>query len=364
MNEDKGTRYRRAERALRTLEVVACATALTGVALSGLARTVAARVSPVFAPSAVLASTALVAVVCMAPFAIRRRGVLARRYGLPVASPARVLRSLVNRGIVLVATVTAAWFVFQRASVATGSAAGLVTAVVLVAVAGVAMLVAPWLITLSPRIRPVRDEALTGRLHALASRAQIRLAGLHEWLSGRDDEPNAALIGVVGRRRLLVSESLIVGSPPEEIDAVVAHELGHHVHGHTERRVRQQALALVIACLAAQVVAWCSGAFGATAGTTDPASLPWMLWGGGVAWLATRPWRLALSRRHEAEADAFALSLTGQPDVLARVLARVGERSLASGDESPFTRAFFLTHPPIPTRIAAARAIPRDASSD
>jgi STE24 endopeptidase len=80
-----------------------------------------------------------------------------------------------------------------------------------------------------------------------------------------------------------------------------------------------------------------------------------MLCGAALVWLALRPWRLAQSRAHEAEADAYALALTGRPDVLERVLARLGARNLTSDDESFLTRAFFLTHPPIPTRIAAAR---------
>ena len=80
-----------------------------------------------------------------------------------------------------------------------------------------------------------------------------------------------------------------------------------------------------------------------------------MLIGAGAVWLVSRPWQLALSRAHEAEADAFALELTGRADVLERVLTRIGARNLSSDDDSLLTRAFFLTHPPIPTRIAAAR---------
>ena len=92
-----------------------------------------------------------------------------------------------------------------------------------------------------------------------------------------------------------------------------------------------------------------------TAGAIDPASLPWMMAGAGIVWLATRPARLAVSRAHEEEADAFALALTGRPDVLERVLLRLGARNLASDDDSPWTRAFFLTHPPVAARVAAAR---------
>jgi STE24 endopeptidase len=218
------------------------------------------------------------------------------------------------------------------------------------------MLVAPWVITWSAHVRPVRDEAITGRLHALASRAQIRLAGLHEWVLGDEEHANAALIGVVGRRRLLISDTLVVGSPPEEIEAVVAHEIGHHVHGHTWRRTCHQAGAVVLAAVAAHAAAaGPARLFGGAHSTTDPVAVPWMLCAVAAVWLLTRPSRLALSRAHEAEADTFALELTARPDVLERVLARLGTRNLTSDDESLLTRAFFLTHPPIPSRIAAAR---------
>ena len=116
---------------------------------------------------------------------------------------------------------------------------------------------------------------------------------------------------------------------------MVAHELGHHAHGHTWQRVRRQATSLVVAVLGAQASAagparWMGG----TAGLTDPASLPWMLLAAGAVWLVTRPWQLAQSRAHEAEADAFALALTGRPEVLERVLRRIGKRNLSSDDDS------------------------------
>jgi STE24 endopeptidase len=128
--------------------------------------------------------------------------------------------------------------------------------------------------------------------------------------------------------------------------------------------VRGQATSVLLAVVSAQACAagparWIGG----SDGLTDPASLPWMLLGAGAAWLAARPWHLAQSRIHEAEADAFALELTGRPEVLERVLVRLGARNLSSDDDSLLTRAFFLTHPPIPARIAAARRAAGSAGS-
>ena len=380
VNEDKGTRYRRAERTLRVLEVSAATAALALLALSPVAgwlRNGGHRmVSPGLPAAYLLLADALIAAVILAvslavaaaaaaPFAVRRQGALARRYNLPAGSARVYVYGTSRRSVVLVAAGAAAWWVFAGISLRVPWLAGLGLAASILGIAGIVMLLAPWVILLSPRVRPLRDEAVTGRLHALAARAQLRLAGLHEWVFGpQGDHANAALVGVVGPRRLLISDTLIAGCPPEEMDAVVAHELGHHSHGHTWQRVRSQATSLVLAVLGAQACAagparWLGG----TGGQLDPASIPWMILGAGAVWLASRPWHLALSRAHEAEADAFALELTGRPDVLEKVLTRIGARNLSSEDDSLLTRAFFLTHPPIPARIAAARRAADAAST-
>ena len=380
MNEDKSTRYRRAERGLRLLEVAAATLALVALTASPIPAALRAWMAPTMdatvgvgrAPLLEMGAAAVILLTCLAvsalaaaPFALRRQGALARRYNVPVVSGSAHLRDHLRLGLLLVVAGSVAWWVFAWIAAALPWLAGAGLALSILALAGVVMLVAPWVILLSPRVRPLRDEAVTGRLHALASRANLRLAGLHEWIFGpHGDHANAALVGVVGPRRLLISDTLITGCPPEEMDAVVAHELGHHAHGHTWQRVRGQATIVVIAALGAQASAagparWLGG----TEGLTDPASLPWMLLGAGAVWLASRPWQLAQSRAHEAEADAFALELTGRPEVLERVLVRLGARNLSSDDDSLLTRAFFLTHPPIPARIAAARRAAGPAGS-
>ncbi len=371
MNEDKGTRYRRAERRLRLIEAIGAGVALVSLALTPLPAYLHEWVSGALRPTSPLTTlivetlaAAVVLVTCIAvsllaaaPAALQRGNVLARRYRMPAVSTSAHVGDRVRRGLLLVLAGSLAWCVFARLAAVTPWLAGIGLALVLLMLVSLVALLAPWVMLLSPRVRPLRDEAVAGRLHAMASRANLRLAGLHEWVLGQHgDQANAALVGVIGPRRLLISDTLITGCPPEEMDAVVAHELGHHAHGHTWQRARAQAATLLAAALGAQACAagparWLGG----TQGLTDPASVPWMLIGAGAVWVAARPWLLAQSRAHEVEADAFALRLTGRPDVLERVLARLGERNLSSDDDSPLTRAFFLTHPPIAARIAAAR---------
>src|SRR5690606_15767899 len=118
-------------------------------------------------------------------------------------------------------------------------------------------------------------------------------------------------------RRLLLSDALLAQFGPEEVDVVVAHELGHHAHGHLWRRLRVSWVIGALAVLAAQLAALLRMAM-LDAPLADPRSLPWCLLAAGLVAVAARPRLLALSRAHEIEADAFALKVTGRPDVLER----------------------------------------------
>lgn len=379
MNEDKGTRYRRAERALRALEVAAAAVALAVAAMTPLARLTRdlTRALVARAPwsidgievgvtaAAVLAATLLWPLAASLPFALRREGALARRFGVPSRTGGAVVRSRLRWLSLAVVAGGLVFGAFAWTYAHAPALAALLTAAIVLGLAGLVMVAAPWLVTLSPRVRPLDDAVVEARLRGLAGRAGLHLAGLDEWLfDPGSDDANAALIGVIGPRRLLLSDTLLHGSAPDDLDAVVAHELGHHVHGHTARRLRLQAASLAVSLAAAHLAAvgparWLGG----TASPADPAALPWMVGAGALMWVLSRPWRLRQSRQHEAQADVFALSLTGRPDALERVLTRLGERNLASEDASLLTRAFFLTHPPVQMRIAAARRAAAQLSS-
>lgn len=233
-------------------------------------------------------------------------------------------------------------------------------AVPVVAIAAASALIAvvvivPWLLAWSPRVTPLRDEALAGRLHALASRAGLRVAGMHEWrMDSAGVHPNAALVGLGAGRRLLLSTALVDRLDPDELDVVVAHELGHHARGHTWRRIGAAACtvtaALGGALLVALLVAWRSGV-----SIGDSSLLPWTLLGAGTVLVAARPRLLAQSRAHEREADRFSLDMTNRPEVLEAILRRLAAEGHDLDAPTRFDEAFFLTHPPVAERVMLAR---------
>ena len=107
--------------------------------------------------------------------------------------------------------------------------AGAVFALLIVGLANLAPVL---LLPLFYSVKPLERESLRVRLLALAERAGARVLGAYEWgLAAKTKKANAALVGLGGTRRILVSDTMLAEYSDEEIEVVLAHELAHHVHG-------------------------------------------------------------------------------------------------------------------------------------
>src|ERR1700687_3408885 len=83
------------------------------------------------------------------------------------------------------------------------------------------------------RFRALADEELTARLTRMSERAGAKVRGVYEWkLSEKTKKANAALVGLGRTRRIVISDTLLATCNHDEIEAVLAHELGHHVYRH------------------------------------------------------------------------------------------------------------------------------------
>jgi STE24 endopeptidase len=199
--------------------------------------------------------------------------------------------------------------------------------------------------------RPLPESALRDRLEALARRAGLEPAAIRVVQGGL---PNARL-GGLWRPRLLLDEALLARLGPEQVEAVVAHELGHHRRGHLGARLLL-GLASTFAVLGLVAVSlhWPAiyTAFG-FAGPTPHAALALASVGGGLLafWLA--PAQAWLSRRQELEADAEAVRLSGRPEALGAALLDLDEGRLANPFPHPWFVAWRLSHPPLLDRLVA-----------
>src|ERR1700738_4001903 len=92
------------------------------------------------------------------------------------------------------------------------------------------------------KFEPLDNEDLRRRLVLLSERAGTRVRGVYRWkLSEKSKKANAALTGLGSTRRIILADTLLDNYAPEEIEAVLAHELGHHVHRHIFKSILVQA---------------------------------------------------------------------------------------------------------------------------
>ena len=92
------------------------------------------------------------------------------------------------------------------------------------------------------KFEPLDDEELKRRLIMLGQRAGTHVRGVYRWrLSDKSKKANAALTGLGNTRRIILADTLLDNYTADEIEAVLAHELGHHVHRHILKSIFVQA---------------------------------------------------------------------------------------------------------------------------
>jgi STE24 endopeptidase len=219
-----------------------------------------------------------------------------------------------------------------------------------------AMVVPVWIVPLFYRLTPLEDAALRARLMAVAARAGVAVVGV--WVADQSKKSrtaNAALTGIGRTRRIILFDTLIAHFTPAEIESVLAHELGHHVHGDIRRGLLAQGLlTLVTFWVADRLLRVGVGALGLD-GPADPAGLPWLALVLTVLGLVAAPLANGFSRWIERQADDFALAMAGEPDAFIGAMERLAALNLAERRPHRLKELLLYSHPAIDRRIARAR---------
>jgi STE24 endopeptidase len=196
------------------------------------------------------------------------------------------------------------------------------------------------------RFRPV-DEELGRRLHALADRAG---APVKEVLvadaSRRTNKVNAYVSGLGASRRVVVWDTLLDAVSTEEVEVVVAHELGHRKLRHV---AKFSAVAMAIAAAVVVLVRL-------VVGTPAPGDLPTAVLLVLAAQAVVAPCFAAYSRRYERQSDLFALDVTRDLPAFERVMIDLAKRNLGDLQPPRLVYLFLFTHPTAPERLALGRA--------
>ena len=143
--------------------------------------------------------------------------------------------------------------------------------------------------------------------------------------------------------------------PADEIEAVLAHELGHHVHGDIPLGVLAAAGVMLVNLWIADSILAEAVARGALATPADPAGpLLILLLVFSILGFLAAPLENAFSRWRERRADAFSVELTGRPQALADAMTRLANQNLADANPPRWAVILFGTHPPLGERIRFA----------
>jgi STE24 endopeptidase len=364
VTEDKSTRYHRLKRRAELLDLGWSVALLVTVLVSGgavLLRDVAQDVAGgnLYLTIVIVAfMLAVLHAIASFPLSIFSGFVLERRYELSRQSFRAWLidyvKSLVVGAVLGFPALLLVYYTMAHAPDWWWAIAGAIFAVLIVGLANLAPVV---LLPLFFSFTPLRREELRNRLERLAQRAGTRIVGVYEWaLGAKTRKANAALTGLGATRRILVSDTMLEQYSDDEIEVVLAHELGHHVHHDIWRALALETALILLGFLAADLTLRTIGARLGLQGLTDPAGVPLLVAVAGAVSLVLMPFGLALSRRHERRADRFALDLTSNPVAFVTAMRRLGAQNLAEDRPSRLVEWLFYSHPPLEERLAAARA--------
>jgi STE24 endopeptidase len=206
------------------------------------------------------------------------------------------------------------------------------------------------------KFEPLDNEDLRRRLIVLSERAGTRVRGVYRWkLSEKSKKANAALTGLGATRRIILADTLLDNYTGDEVEAVLAHELGHHVHRHILKSIFVQAGITLFGFWAANWVLHYSVDHHMFEEMSDFANLPLLALVSVVLSLLLMPALNAYSRFHERQADRYAFESISSVEPFITSMNKLAEQNLAERTPSKWVEWCFHSHPAISRRLAAAK---------
>ena len=211
-----------------------------------------------------------------------------------------------------------------------------------------------WIAPLFNKFTPLDNAELKTRIEALLQRCGFSSSGLFVMDgSKRSNHGNAYFTGFGKSKRIVFFDTLLSRLQPAEIEAVLAHELGHFKHRHVVKRIILLfAMSLALLATLGQLLQapWFFNGLGVESQNTALALILFFLVVPVFTFLLTPLFSL-LSRRHEFEADRYAAEHASATDLI-NALVKLYEDNAATLTPDPLHSVFYDSHPPAALRIA------------
>lgn len=362
--------YVQARERLERFEQLASAVVATGWALGGIGLlygALAALIPPSLGRGvAFLVTTGVVGTLVSLPFDIYRTFGIEQRFGFNRTTPAQFVRDLAKRAVIsLVVAVPLLFGVLFAMRTLTGHwwlwAWLAVVALMMVAPTVFVRFIAPRF----NRFEPLAEGELRGRIESVLQRSGFRASHLYTMdASKRTARGNAYFIGLGRTKRIVLFDTLLARHTPEEIEAVVAHELGHFRHRHVFYGLLRGAAIMFVVFAGFGWFAkqpWLLPAFGVDYRDDALALFVCSLLvsiGGPLA----APIGNWISRRNEYQADDYARRAVGAEPMIG-ALTRLARDNASTLTPDPLYSLVHHSHPSIPLRVRHLRSMAAGAGS-
>ncbi len=206
------------------------------------------------------------------------------------------------------------------------------------------------------KFTPLPEGELTQRLLSLAARAHTQVRGVFSMgMSNKTTATNAALMGLGNTRRIVLGDTMIDRYTTDEIEVILAHELGHHVHRDIWKLIVSQTILTLLGLFVANLVLhWVIDQQHYYRALTDPATLPFFFLLIGIFSFLVMPINNGYTRAIEYQADEYALQSTGKGEAFKSAMSRLANQNLAEIEPAPIVEFLFHSHPSIKKRLQHA----------
>lgn len=228
--------------------------------------------------------------------------------------------------------------------------------VLLVLFSVVLVLLQPILITpLFYEVRPLADAELRTRILALAGRADMQVDAVEVIdASSKTTQVNAYFTGFGGAQRIVLFDTLLRDYTPDQIEVVLAHEMGHWYYHHVLLSILGLGAAGWLGLFALQWLLKRTWRWLGLSGPADIAGLPYVLAVLALVSYLTLPFENGISRLAERQADQFALSASQKPQAMVELFEQFAVQNLSLVEPPGWEKILFYTHPPLAERIRMA----------
>jgi STE24 endopeptidase len=204
------------------------------------------------------------------------------------------------------------------------------------------------------KITPIENENLKERINKLSRNARLKVENVYRFdMSKNTKKANAAFTGLGKTKRIILGDTLLDNYSEDEIETVIAHELGHFKKKHIIKNIfigtASSFLTLYLIAILYQIsLSW----FGFNS-ITEISALPLLALWSMLIGLIQSPLGNILSRKFEFEADEYAINETKKPLAFIKTLEKLTDQNLGDKEPHPFVEWFFYSHPSIKNRISA-----------